>query len=165
MLLLPMKTIPLGSNGHEGIALVDDVDFEFVSQWAWHLSGKYAARQVRIKGTKRKRTLYLHRLITGCPEGLEVDHIDGDKTNCQRYNLRTATQGQNATNRRKRAGTSSQFKGVSWYTKIGKWRAYYNRNGRTLYLGNFDDEEAAARAYDAAARVHYGEYARLNFPD
>jgi hypothetical protein len=103
----------------------------------------------------------MHRLLAAWPL---VDHEDGNGLNNQRANLRPATQSQNLANQRKRPGLTSQFKGVRWYGKLTPWRASISIGGRRVHLGSFITEEAAARAYDAAALAEWGEYARLNFP-
>jgi hypothetical protein len=101
----------------------------------------------------------MHSLITG----LElVDHEDGDGLNNQQYNLRPATISQNLRNGRAQEVTSI-YKGVGLHR--GRWRARIYVDGRRLSLGYFADEPAAGRAYDAAAREHFGVFACLNFPE
>jgi hypothetical protein len=108
----------------------------------------------------------MHQLITGLHG---VDHQDRDGLNNQRYNLRASTHAQNMQNRRYTHG-SSQFNGVAWHKRVGKWGATIRVSrpgggGRKRHLGYFIDEEEAARAYDAAARALFGGFALLNFPD
>ena len=145
------------------VALVDDADYDLVMQYRWHVR-----EYVKPNGAKfgpyarthlRDRHIYLHNLITG---RLYIDHADGDGLNCRRDNLRGATYSQNAANRGPQCG---RFKGVDLYRARGKWRARINADGREHHLGYFDDEEDAARAYDSAAKVLHGVFARLNFPD
>jgi hypothetical protein len=96
-----------------------------------------------------------------------VDHWNRDTLDDRRSNLRICLRGQNNTNSRKRsrpAGTSSRFKGVSWRKQKGRWVAKIRKNDSHYFLGYFDSEEDAARAYDAAARRIFGEFARTNFP-
>lgn len=103
----------------------------------------------------------MHALITGWPR---VDHRDGNGLNNQRTNLRQATALQNMWNRRKTAAAASRYKGVTWYRPTKRWTAAIRVGGRVRYLGYFRDEQAAARAYDTAAREVHGEFACLNFP-
>ena len=92
-----------------------------------------------------------------------VDHIDGDPTNNRRSNLRNCTQHQNSMNSRKRKNdASSKYKGVSWDKGRKKWRAYINLMRKQLFLGRFDNELEAARAYNDKAVELYGEFAHLN---
>jgi len=79
--------------------------------------------------------------------------------------MRTATSQQNVWNKRKQRGKySSIYKGVSWLKSEGRWQARIMKDKRRIFIGYFDDEEAAARAYDARARELFGEYAAPNFP-
>jgi hypothetical protein len=163
-----MKTVPLyGKKANGRFVEVDDDDYVLVSQHRWFIQqGKRGEASPPLFYAKTKtaagRHLYMHRLIAGFAE---VDHRDGDGLNNRRSNLRDATHAQNAGNARKQPGRTSQFKGVCWARRSGKWRASIGVNHRSRYLGEYSEEEAAARAYDVAAREAWGEFARLNFPD
>lgn len=157
-----MREIPL-TQGQ--VALVDDEDFERLSVYKWHAvrTGRtfYAARH----GPKPDyRMIYMHHeVMGGKPEsGFEADHIDGDDLNNQKSNLRWVTVNQNQMNQHRIRGVS-RFKGVSRSYNRNKWRVHITLNGRPRHVGSFTSEEDAARAYDAAALKHFGEYARLNF--
>lgn len=147
------------------IALVDDEDFKKVSQFKWQaqFSGKvwYAKRGIWKRNNKNNSTAFLHQFITGAQS---TDHKDGDGLNCQRDNLRSATKQQNAWAKQvKRRRASSIYRGVSWSAPRSKWVASIKVSGRTLGLGRFASETQAAKAYDKAAREHYGEFASPNF--
>lgn len=160
------KQIPLsGKRGKGKFAIVDDEDFEIASAYTWSYSKGYAVTSVG--GRKDKKRIYLHRLISGDPpEGLFVDHIDGDPLNNQRNNLRFVTIAQNAYNMAPNRNTSSSFKGVSWDSSRNFWHARIQFDKATTNLGFFMSELDAARAYNVAAIKHFGEYARLNvIPD
>ena len=108
----------------------------------------------------------VHRLVACAfienPHDLPyVDHIDGNKSNNLSVNLRWCTPSQNMMNRGKVEGkTSSQFKGV---TKVRrKWRADIQVSGKRVYLGYFQTEHDAARAYNDAARMYHKDFAKLN---
>lgn len=146
------KCIPLTQGK---AALVDDEDFDKLNQYKWCFDGQYAQRKVGNK------TIRMHRVILDSPQ---VDHIDGDGLNNQRSNLRVCTHTQNQMNRAKHKIMSSKYKGVSWNKPTEKWRARIETNQGSLYLGLFEVEEEAARAYDEAAKENFGEFARLNFP-
>lgn len=110
------------------------------------------------------RHALLHRVIMGFgPDDPDVDHIDMDGLNNRRSNLRGASRSQNMANTRAR-GSTSRFKGVSWSKQNKKWTAQVRRGAKMRCLGHFDDEVAAALAYDAAAIETWGEFARVNFP-
>lgn len=142
-----------------GFALVDTQDVELVIQLLWRLGTHgYAV-------SKDGRTL-MHRLIMGAADGVQVDHINHDKLDNRRSNLRVVTRAQNAANQRKckTKTTSSKYKGVCLHSS-GRWRAHIQANKTYTFLGYYPDEESAARAYDARALELWGEYAHLNFTD
>src|SRR5688500_12272183 len=108
------------------VAIVDNADFGWLSQWKWyatkHRNTYYADRNGYISHTKHD-TIRMHRLILDAPTGIHVDHIDGNGLNNQRSNLRLCTNQQNLANRPPLPGKSSQYKGVSFYRRDQIWRA------------------------------------------
>lgn len=159
-----MKHIPL-TQGQQ--AIVDDADFDWLNRWKWRAlkSGKtfYASRAVQ-RGLRRK-TIYMHRFILGLGDGdtREADHIKGDGLDNRRSNLRIATHAENSANRRLSKNNTSGYNGVSWRKREKKWRAQIKVGQKHISLGRYDDPIDAARAYDKAARKHFGEFARTNF--
>lgn len=157
-----MKEIPLTKGK---VAIVDDTDYEQLMQYKWQAScyrGTWYARRGGLAALgQRGMTFSMHREIMRPPAELEVDHKDGNGLNNTRGNLRICTPQENRFNQRKHKGMS-RFKGVVF--NGGKWMARINVNRKTIYIGKYNTEEAAARAYDEAARKHFGEFARVNFP-
>lgn len=151
--------VPL-TKGYVARCSVDDLDV--VAPWNWTASehGKtvYACRTVSIGGKKNR--LWLHRAIMQAGPGQQVDHADCDGLNNTRENLRFATDVQNAVNKRLTIRNSSGFKGVSWNRLCRKWQAHIVLDGKSRYLGLFDEPEAAHAAYVSAAERAYGEFAR-----
>ncbi len=102
--------------------------------------------------------------LLNCLISRAADHINTDSLDNRRANLRLATHSQNSCNsRRDKSKTLSRFRGVSFSKRKGKWFAAIRINGKKTWLGYFNDEEDAARAYDHAARKYHGEFAMLNF--
>ncbi len=154
---------------------VDDGDYEWLNQWKWHYQSNrrkyckeedseietgYAVRNQRIKGG-RQITIFMHKLILDTPKGMDSDHKNGDGLDNRRSNLRICTRSQNNMNQIKTKG-SSRFKGVSWNKQKERWSSQIQKNGKSSYLGIFDDEEEAALTYNNAAQEMFGEFARLN---
>lgn len=158
-----MKEIPLT---HGKVALVDDEDFEWLSAYRWSALPNrdtfYAYCTLRLtRGACTSRRM--HRLIVEAPAGVPVDHQNGDGLDNRRSNLRPSTGTQNQANRRRHSNNTSGFKGVIWKPRRSKWRAQIKVCGRTIWLGEFTDKVAAARAYDVAAIRYFGEFASTNF--
>jgi hypothetical protein len=146
------------------VTVVDDEDYERLSQWKWLLhKGGYAARSVYRPGQNPK-TIFLHHLILTPPPGMLVDHINGDKLDNRRANLRACNHAENIRNSRKRQDGSrtSPYKGVRYSAQWKSWQAYIRHDGKPCSLGSFTSEIAAAHAYNHAAKEFYGEFARLN---
>ncbi len=146
-------------------AIVDAADYEWLSQYKWHVHGDdwngfYAAR--RLRNGKQQ---FMHRAIMNPPAGMVVDHIDGNRSDNRRANLRICTQRQNTQNSRPARGCTSRFKGVSYHRAARKWIVLIKSDGKRIYLGLFDDEIEAAKAYDRKAHELFGEFAYLNFPE
>jgi AP2 domain/HNH endonuclease len=125
--------------------VVDDEDAH-LGERNWQLSPDgYASRSAWVDG--KRRTQMMHRIILGLDFGdpLTGDHIDGDRLDNRRQNLRVLTKGQQAQNKCGHPGTHSRFRGVTWHKRIGKWMAQVSVNRHLHHLGYFDDEEEAAR--------------------
>ena len=152
------------TQGH--IAIVDPADFEWLSQWKWSYTtgsngkGARAERSFRING--RQKHIFMHRLIMDAPDGMEVDHINGNGLDNQRKNLRLCSRSQNAKNITSMRVHTSWFKGVSYHKRLRKWHAQITNEYRRIHLGLFACELEAARAYNLAAPKYHGEFASLN---
>lgn len=136
-------------------AAIDAADAEWVNQRRWGLSDQgYAYRGVCIDG---KRThLKLHREILGLTrgDGMDGDHIDRDRLNCRRGNLRIVPRGKNQQNLNSRVGATSTHRGVCWDATRGKWLAQVKVDGRQKHIGRFDSEAEAAAAVQSVRLAH-----------
>ena len=148
------------------VLLIDREDWERLKRHGWYAvkmcGGKWRVVATVI-GTGGNKKMNLARKILDAPPGTQVDHIDGDTLDNRRCNLRISTPAQNQQNTRARGG-SSKYKGVSWFTRRGRWRVAFNWLGKTHFVGYFDDEVEAARTYDKHILELAGEWAVLNFP-
>lgn len=168
-----MKKIPLTRGKY---ALVDDADFEWLNQWKWCAQKSrhtYYAVRVKSKGLKQIQ-IFMHKLILNPPDGLKTDHINHSGLDNRRQNLRVCTLAENQWNQRLRKEMGeykSEYKGVSWNKGQkykggrykGGWRARIGIDKKQMYLGYFQSEIDAAKAYDKKAKELFGEFAETNF--
>ena len=155
-----MKMIQLTQ---DKVTIVDDEDYAKFGHLKWHYSH---GRAMRRDGYKKKTNYWLHREIMGNPDGLVVDHINGNPLDNRKSNLRICTQAMNCKNVSKtKKKTSSVYKGVYYAPRNkNKWQAYIGSSstGKRINLGSYATEEQAAKAYNDAAISLYGEFAKLN---
>lgn len=144
------------------VTLVDERDYDSLIAYRWGVNGDGYVYRREWVGSRRV-FVQLHRQVLAAPVGIQVDHIDRDRLNNTRANLRLADPFGNAQNRSKTGlASSSRFKGVTLHRDTGKWQAHLKAFGRYHYLGLFESEIAAAEAYDRAAVLHFGEFAATN---
>jgi hypothetical protein len=154
--------------GESYFTIVEPRDYYQIRRFKWCVWGtgkKFYAARVMVTGPGKTKIMYLHRQLLNAPKGVLVDHRNRDPLNNRRQNLRFATNSENVQNRGKRKNTTSKFIGV-WFRKVnGKWESRITHKDKKIYIGCFDSEIDAAKAYDEAARKYHGEFARLNFPE
>lgn len=157
-----MKEILL-SGGH--VALVDDADYPALSRRTWRVQLNESGIRY-AKCSVGRRSVYMHREITGATQGQQVDHRNGDGLNNVRSNLRICTHAENMRNKRSATGTGSRFKGVyhEKCSSMNPWTARIKYNGSSRFLGCFETEQRAAERYDVEAVKVFGDFAGLNFP-
>jgi hypothetical protein len=148
--------------------LIDDEDYSTLAglvpagaDWLIDRDG-YLAVSFRCPRYRSRISINVHRWIMNAPTGLVVDHINNDRADNRKSNLRLVSKKQNSQNRRGQRNTSSAYKGVS-RNKHGNWQAQIKINGKSKHLGSFINEKCAAKAYDKAAKEAYGEFAFQNF--
>lgn len=154
-----VKEIPLKNRcgAVVAMALIDEEDYELVSPYSWYLhTAGYA--MAHPKG-KDRITVLMHRLIMGSDVKL-VDHINRNRLDNRRENLRPASPQMNAANRGISKRNKSGYKGVSKCKN--RWRSRIMINGKEINLGFYATPEEAAEAYNEAALEYLGEYAVLN---
>lgn len=147
------------------VALIDREDFMWVSWFKWSLiSGNGYARRGDVVDGKR-RSMYMHREIMRAQQGEYIDHINGNKLDNRKCNLRICTNSQNNFNKPKNKNNTSGYKGVFLsHNKSKPFMAQIVCNRKTIYLGYHATAEEAARRWDVEAKILHGEFARLNFP-
>lgn len=141
--------------------LLDPEDAHVLARGNWYVTcSGYVRRDFKVDG--RKLYELLHRVVLNAPEGAFVDHINGDKQDNRKSNLRLCSAGQNNMNRGPSKTNQSGFKGVWYDPRRKKYRATIRANKKKHCLGSFDVAEEAADAYNKAALAYHGEFARLN---
>ena len=148
-------------------AICDWKDYETVKNFKWNTSSRQSRTQwVWAHDPKNadinRRKVAMHNLIMCPPEGLYVDHINGNGLDNRRSNLRIVTKQQNTFNSAHKGGTS-KYKGVCLEKESGMWKAYITKDGKKKSIGRFALEDDAARAYDKEAISLFREHAKLNF--
>jgi hypothetical protein len=153
------------------VTKVDNADYDSLNKWQWTVAKRknvYYATRTEYPSNK---LILMHREILGVDKNHRVDHRDMDGLNNQRFNLRECTSSQNAMNGNGRSG-SSIYRGVSIRKRVpckkdplGLRNRYIARIGvgfKEIFLGRFNSEEDAAKAWNEAAIKYFGEFAKLN---
>jgi hypothetical protein len=151
--------IPVISKGIVYYYIIDKFDLERSQCYAWSYANGYIYNG--------KHRMLLHRFlmyVLDKPE-VKIDHINGNKLDNRKSNLRICTSQQNNMNQKKSKSNTTGFKGVSLDKKSGKYQTQIQKDRNLMHLGRFSSAEEAARCYDKYAKLHFGEFARLNFPD
>lgn len=144
---------------HGGEVLVDEADAHLVEGRDWFVH--HAESGIRYAVSKRER---LHRLIVSPASGQFVDHANGNGLDNRRENLRVCTHSQNMQNRKPSSARTSRFKGVTVLSRNCRkpYQVRIKAHGECVHIGSFLTEKAAALAYDRAARIFHGKFAKTN---
>lgn len=157
-----------GKNTRFKYVIIDDEDFDKIKKHKWKIDrnksgNEYAASSDKIDG--RHKYISMHRIIMDAPKNMDVDHINHDGLDNRKENLRICTRQENLRNRKlSNNRLYTIYKGVR-LTSYKKWVAQISINEKNTYIGTFNTDEEAAKAYDVAAIKHFGVFACLNFPD
>lgn len=144
-------------------AIVDPDNYDWINQYTWHYTNMgYACRQSLISEGLPKRPIMMHRQIMETPKGMFTDHINHNKLDNRRENLRICDTGQNRRNAIKHCKSISKYKGVTYKKRMKRWLAAIAIDKKDIHLGVFDNEIDAARAYNEAAIKYHGEFAYIN---
>lgn len=133
--------------------LIDAEDVDRVKDRTWSLSHGYC---VSVRPTQ----IMLHRCIMNAPKNMVVDHINGNKLDNRKSNLRICTHRQNSYNTKLERNTKSGRVGVNWYERDEKWTVFIYIEGKQTYLGLYDNLDEAIKVREEAEAKYFGEYAR-----
>lgn len=146
-----MKKIKLTQNKY---ALVDDDMFDFLNQWKWCFNNGYAVRNKLWRSGKPQGIIWMHRIVNNTPENKETDHINRNRLDNRKENLRSVNSSQNAINKGLRKDNTSRITGVNLF-RNGKWRTYITINRKTIHLGYFKSIEEAIFTRKEAERIYH----------
>lgn len=154
-----MKTLSLKSSQ---TILIDDDDYEQFKNYKWFLTNGYPTTNTGGYSNKIQNKNKLHRMICKAKKGEFVDHINGNKLDNRKCNLRLCSRSQNLSNAKIHKNNTSGYKGVSLIKSTGQWQATITVNKKKIYLGIFWDKKEAAKEYDKAATKYFKEFAKTN---
>jgi hypothetical protein len=146
-----MKKINISTKKHPNLfTLVDDCDFDWLNQWKWSISTKgYVVRK------KDKHNVVMHRLINETPDNLQTDHINRNKLDNRRKNLRSVTNQANHFNLMAQKNNNTGYRGVHFDKITCKWRADIHINGKSINLGRYSEIELALIARDLGEKLYF----------
>ena len=137
---------------------LDKEDYEKVKECCWRIEKGYVVARL----PKTNKRISMHRLVTDCPKGMVVDHINHNTADNRKSNLRICTISDNNKNKSVAKNSKSGVNGVTWYEKGSKWLVRINADGKQISLGYFSNKEDAIKARIAAEKKYYGEFANNN---
>ena len=143
-----MKKIKLTKNK---VTLVDDEDFDWINQWKWGVSSHGYAMRRRVG----EQIIYLHRIVNKTPIGFVTDHINRNKLDNRKCNLRIADMRINSINRGEQENNTSGKKGVSWNKQHGRWESYIWLLGKKIHLGLFSNLGMAIHYRENAEKIYH----------
>jgi hypothetical protein len=155
-----IELVITNKKGESFTVLYDECDKDIVENNKWCLAKRNCT--IYLKRRKGDKFVLLHREILGLTSGVLCDHEDGNGLNNQRNNLRASTYSQNNANRKSSKISQSKYLGVSFDKRWRKWVVHIRKDKLTTLVGAFDMEQDAALAYNEAAIIKHGAFAKLN---
>lgn len=142
-------------------ALVDDDLVDSLNQWKWRIGGHgYATRalpkQERVNG--KQGNIFMHRVIDETPTGQYIDHINHNKLDNRKENLRRVTYSQNCMNKSLQSNNTTGYRGIHWNKKLSKWQVTICIMRKNIYLGIYEDLETAKKVRRDAEEMYFKEF-------
>ena len=136
------------------ISLIDLEDVPFVEQHSWCIRSQgYVGR------VENKKLIVLHRILTSCPDNKIVDHINKNKLDNRKFNLRICDYQTNLRNSSRKSNNTSGVTGVGWDNKSKKWRARICVDYKAISLGFYNNKGEAVKARLRAEKKYFGDFA------
>jgi hypothetical protein len=140
-------------------ALVDDEDYSYLKDLSWYFHNRRDYPMAWYKG--HNRIELMHRIVMGCPAGMQIDHINNNPLDNRKRNLRICSCAENLKNSSMRPNNKSGYKGVCWHKSTKRWEASVLCEGKKVRK-YFNDKKEAAKGYNELALYYYGDFASLN---
>jgi hypothetical protein len=131
------------------VALVDQEDYDFLMQWKWTLHSEGYAYRNNREGDRFPRIIMMHRIINHTPKGMVTDHINRNRLDNRKVNLRSATKRENSLNTERNKNNTSGHRGIVKSQHNG-WTAQTTYNYKNIYIGSYPTKDEAIAAYNAA---------------
>lgn len=148
----------IGYTKQNEIFYFDLEDYDKIKDYCWH----YDKDGYILSSVYNETSIKMHNLLMNATDGTVVDHKNGNRNDNRKENLRIATFSQNGYNSNKPSNNTSGYKGVHWNKSMNAWQARIQVDGKRYNLGYFNDKIDAAKAYNEAAIIYHGEFAKLN---
>lgn len=142
--------------------LYDKDDDKLIKKYLWSILEDKKKGRYSVAYSSNKKNIKMHRLVTRCPKGMVVDHINHNALDNRKDNLRICTTQQNSMNTSSRKNSTSKYKGVCLDKATNKWKAYATIRGKKRHLGYHDTQENAAIAHNHAIISGHGKFCNLN---
>ncbi|MDR2176901.1 MAG: HNH endonuclease [Treponema sp.] len=133
--------------------LIDDDMYDYIISKKWHFT-----KDGYIYRHEKEKSVYLHKIIMNCPEHLTVDHINHNKNDLRRENLRICTIHENQMNKNLQCNNTTGYKGVTFNKRANRYIAKITVNRKVIYIGIYLTGTEAADAYNKKGKELFGEY-------
>ena len=154
-----IDNVGYGYTSKNEIFIFDKEDYDKIKNYCWSITHNKKGGYVMAYDSNLKKKIMLHRLIINCPPNMMVDHINHNKADNRKENLRLCNNQQNSMNHKISKRNTSGYTGVHWSNKSQKWESTLFENGNHHYLGRYDDIEEAVRVRREAELDYFGEFA------
>jgi hypothetical protein len=139
----------------------DKEDYVKIKDFYWSDKHGYVVAQT-MQFTEARKMMHMHRLIMNAPDDKDVDHINHNKKDNRKQNLRIVSRQENMCNTSMKSNNKSGVVGVHFDKRFCKWVAQIGYKGKKIYLGSFLKFDDAVKVRKEAEEKYFGEYSYDN---